>query len=284
MDDYPRTVAQFEARFATEEACRAYLCRLRWPEGFRCRCGEANAWRTARGLWLCPTFVAGAPRGRSTAKKALVVVAVESGGPRLGRIRMRRLHDASATSLPAFSDPGLRTTGTGTTNCCATGRTTRINRRRQSKNHPYLSSAGIPAATPHSQTWAKSAFRSTRRRMFPRPNRELQAAASLRASAPTWHARCQLFQYVFELVVQRHRRFGANTRSNTTCPTSTRVTTSGAVRRACGQTRRFTAEHAEIAENAYGSVAVPSSDDIGQKAGSRNAHQVSYEASPQRAE
>src|ERR1700687_77258 len=53
MDDYPRTLGEFEARFATEEACRAYLCRLRWPDGFRCRCGEANAWWTARGLWQC---------------------------------------------------------------------------------------------------------------------------------------------------------------------------------------------------------------------------------------
>ncbi len=52
MDDYPRTVGEFEARFATEEACREYLCRLRWPDGFHCRCGEANAWLTARGLWL----------------------------------------------------------------------------------------------------------------------------------------------------------------------------------------------------------------------------------------
>src|SRR5712692_9442027 len=53
MDDFPRTVGEFEARFPTEEACRAYLCRLRWPDGFRCRCGEANAWLSARGLWQC---------------------------------------------------------------------------------------------------------------------------------------------------------------------------------------------------------------------------------------
>jgi transposase-like protein len=53
MDDYPRTVAEFEARFATEDACRIYLSRLRWPDGFRCRCGEAKAWWTARGLWQC---------------------------------------------------------------------------------------------------------------------------------------------------------------------------------------------------------------------------------------
>src|SRR5713101_1531538 len=53
MDDFPRTVAEFEARFATEDACRTYLARLRWPDGFRCRCGDTNAWWTARGLWQC---------------------------------------------------------------------------------------------------------------------------------------------------------------------------------------------------------------------------------------
>ena len=35
MEDYPRNLAEFEARFATEQACREYLCQLRWPEGFR---------------------------------------------------------------------------------------------------------------------------------------------------------------------------------------------------------------------------------------------------------
>ena len=41
MEDYPRNLAEFEARFANEQACREYLCQLRWPEGFRCpRCGH----------------------------------------------------------------------------------------------------------------------------------------------------------------------------------------------------------------------------------------------------
>src|SRR5713101_4246866 len=186
MDDYPRTVGEFEARFATEEACRAYLCRLRWPGGFGCRCGEANAWLTARGLWQCAacgaqtsvtagtvfqdtrkplrlwlhamwwvtsqkprasalglqrvlglgsyetawgwlhklrramvrpgrdrlsghvevdeSFVGGlgGARGRSTAKKALIVVAAEEVGRGIGRIRMRRIPNASAVSLGAF--------------------------------------------------------------------------------------------------------------------------------------------------------------------------------------
>lgn len=36
MGDYPRTLAEFDARFATEEACRDYLVRLRRPEGLVC--------------------------------------------------------------------------------------------------------------------------------------------------------------------------------------------------------------------------------------------------------
>src|ERR1039457_194248 len=44
MEDYPRDLTEFEARFANEAACRDYLFRLRWPDGFRCpRCGGAGA-------------------------------------------------------------------------------------------------------------------------------------------------------------------------------------------------------------------------------------------------
>lgn len=186
MDDYPRTVAEFEARFATEDACRVYLSRLRWPDGFRCRCGEAKAWWTARGLWQCAacgaqtsvtagtvfqdtrkplrlwchamwwvtgqktgasalglqrllglgsyetawtwlhklrramvrpgrdrlsgrvevdeSFVGGAGgvQGRSTATKALIVIAAEEVGHGIGRIRLRRIPDGSADSLQTF--------------------------------------------------------------------------------------------------------------------------------------------------------------------------------------
>ena len=56
MEDYPRTVQEFEDRFATEEACRDYVARLRWPDGFRCpRCGQRAVWRTGRGLFRCKT-------------------------------------------------------------------------------------------------------------------------------------------------------------------------------------------------------------------------------------
>src|SRR5438094_10515071 len=54
MEDYPRTLADFERRFRSEEACRDYLFRVRWPEGFRCpRCGESRGWRLRSALWQC---------------------------------------------------------------------------------------------------------------------------------------------------------------------------------------------------------------------------------------
>src|ERR1019366_2903058 len=52
--DYPRTLAELESRFSSEQACREYLFRLRWPEGFRCsRCDDAKAWPLRSGLWQC---------------------------------------------------------------------------------------------------------------------------------------------------------------------------------------------------------------------------------------
>jgi len=54
VEDYPRTILEFEQLFATEEACRGYLFQLRWPEGFCCpRCGHRQAWATKRGLYRC---------------------------------------------------------------------------------------------------------------------------------------------------------------------------------------------------------------------------------------
>ena len=41
-------------------------------------------------------------RGRLTEKKALIVVAAEEDGKRIGRIRMRQIPDASAASLEGF--------------------------------------------------------------------------------------------------------------------------------------------------------------------------------------
>jgi transposase-like protein len=53
-EDYPRTLPEFERRFADEDACRRYLFALRWPDGFVCpRCAGSKAWPMRRGLWLC---------------------------------------------------------------------------------------------------------------------------------------------------------------------------------------------------------------------------------------
>jgi ribosomal protein L37AE/L43A len=54
MEDYPKTIEEFEARFSSEEACREYLMQLRWPEGFRCpRCNDGKAWKVSDTLWQC---------------------------------------------------------------------------------------------------------------------------------------------------------------------------------------------------------------------------------------
>ena len=185
MDEYPRTILEFEARFASEEACRDYLMSLRWPEGFQCpACGHPKGWWTARLLVHCArcghqtsvtagtilqdtrkplrlwframwyvtsqksgvsalglqrvlglgsyhtawawlhklrramvrpgrdrlagtvqvdeTYLGGEKPGlggRGAGGKCLVVIAAEKDGARTGRIRLRRVPDASAKSL-----------------------------------------------------------------------------------------------------------------------------------------------------------------------------------------
>ena len=52
--DYPRTLQEFDAWFATENDCATYIRRLRWPEGFRCpACGHGQSWQTSRSLLHC---------------------------------------------------------------------------------------------------------------------------------------------------------------------------------------------------------------------------------------
>jgi len=198
MDEYPGTLTELEARFGSEAACRQYLLKLRWPEGFVCpRCGERSAWTTARDLLVCAgcqyqasltagtifqdtrkpltlwfraiwwvtaqkhgasalelqriiglgsyvtawtwlhklrramvrpgrerlrgnvevdeTYIGAIEegvRGRQAVTKALVAVACEEKGAGIGRIRLRRIDDASGTSLHAFIaeaiEPGSR--------------------------------------------------------------------------------------------------------------------------------------------------------------------------------
>lgn len=53
-EEYPRNLTELEANFGTEEACRAYLARLRWPDGFRCpRCGGNRSWPVREVLLEC---------------------------------------------------------------------------------------------------------------------------------------------------------------------------------------------------------------------------------------
>ncbi len=35
-DDLPEDMPSFVARFGTDEQCREYLFKARWPDGFRC--------------------------------------------------------------------------------------------------------------------------------------------------------------------------------------------------------------------------------------------------------
>src|SRR4030042_1219214 len=54
MEDYPRTLMEFEQRFYSEQVCLEYIVSLRWPDGFRCpRCGNDRSWGTSRNLYHC---------------------------------------------------------------------------------------------------------------------------------------------------------------------------------------------------------------------------------------
>ena len=47
-------MTELEANFGTEEACRAYLARLRWPDGFCCpRCGGNRSYPVRGALLEC---------------------------------------------------------------------------------------------------------------------------------------------------------------------------------------------------------------------------------------
>jgi hypothetical protein len=50
-----RNLMEREANFGTEEACRAYRARLRWPAGSSPHCGVGKAW-PVRDLWECAAW------------------------------------------------------------------------------------------------------------------------------------------------------------------------------------------------------------------------------------
>jgi len=53
--DYPRTFQEMDEWFRSDAACREYIQRVRWPDGFMCReCGVAgNPWMMSRGRLRC---------------------------------------------------------------------------------------------------------------------------------------------------------------------------------------------------------------------------------------
>jgi len=54
MADYPKTVVEFRDWFATEANCRAYLVRLRWPNGVFCpHCAVTDVWPMKPPFYRC---------------------------------------------------------------------------------------------------------------------------------------------------------------------------------------------------------------------------------------
>jgi transposase-like protein len=52
---FPKTLREFQTKFATEEACQRYLAACRWPDGFVCpRCGNRSAYELVKvRRWQC---------------------------------------------------------------------------------------------------------------------------------------------------------------------------------------------------------------------------------------
>ena len=54
MADYPQTVMEFRDQFASEETCRDYLVRLRWPQGVCCPdCNSLEIWTMTPPFYRC---------------------------------------------------------------------------------------------------------------------------------------------------------------------------------------------------------------------------------------
>ena len=54
MDEYPMTFNEFINSFSTEEQCRLYLYKLRWPDGFTCpKCNGQGYWSINNILYEC---------------------------------------------------------------------------------------------------------------------------------------------------------------------------------------------------------------------------------------
>ena len=130
---FPKTLREFQSRFANEEACQQYLAACRWPDGFVCpRCGNRRAYELKPKRWQCAgcrhqvsltagtilplrgevevddTWVGGTQAGLRGSRQlkgrraALVLVAVEKRGRATGRARMAVIPDFKSGTLVAF--------------------------------------------------------------------------------------------------------------------------------------------------------------------------------------
>lgn len=53
MEFYPANLSDFMDMFPTEASCLEYLRRVRWPNGYVCRCKSTAHWQRGRGLIIC---------------------------------------------------------------------------------------------------------------------------------------------------------------------------------------------------------------------------------------
>ena len=54
MENYPKTMLEFEKQFGTEESCREYLYQMRWPDGFICpHCNPHEYWIRESSQYQC---------------------------------------------------------------------------------------------------------------------------------------------------------------------------------------------------------------------------------------
>lgn len=54
MELYPLTMIEFQDAFPTDKVCFAYLCLVKWPEGFVCpHCGGKEAWKMEKLVLRC---------------------------------------------------------------------------------------------------------------------------------------------------------------------------------------------------------------------------------------
>jgi transposase-like protein len=84
---------------------RSYKTAWTWLHKFRRAMVRPDRDRLTERVEVDETYLGGLEegvRGRQTERKALIIVAAQEDGPGIGRIRMRRIVDASAESLVPF--------------------------------------------------------------------------------------------------------------------------------------------------------------------------------------